>query len=148
MTERASAAGGTRPVGEGLFEPADVPDGLPYLIGSRCEMCGETVFPGMRDCPACVTRDSMRPARLRGSGTVHQFVVAQRGPSGFAVPYIQAYVRLDAGPIVYSMISGCSPEEDALKYGQRVEMSIVPVRRDGDVEVMGWKFHPVAESDG
>lgn len=132
-----------RPVGEGLFAPADHAGELPWLLGSRCQGCGELVFPAMQDCPACVSHNSMIGHRLRGRGRVDRFVVARHGPQGFVTPYIQAFVQLDDGPLVYSLIDGCEPHEDALHAGQTVEMSITPVRRDGEVELIGWKFHPV-----
>lgn len=137
-----------RVVAPGLFEPADTPDGLPWLLGSGCSKCGEKVFPAMHDCPACVSRDSMQPVRLRGRGRIDRYVVAQRGPSGFRAPYIQAFVRLDDGPTVYSIIDGCPVRDDALAAGQVVEMRIAPVRADGAEEVIGWTFHPVEVANG
>ena len=62
-------------------------------------------------------------------------------------PYIQAFVQLDDGPLVYSLIDGCEPRDDALEAGQIVEMSITTVRRDGDIDVIGWKFHPLDARD-
>ncbi len=137
----------TRAVGEGLFAAADNEHGLPWLLGSRCQRCGEVVFPAMQDCPACVSHNSMTGHRLRGAGRIDRFVVAHHGPRGFATPYIQAFVELDDGPLVYSLIDGCEARDDALVAGQRVEMSIVPVSRDGEVDVIGWKFHPLATKD-
>lgn len=137
----------TRAVGEGLFAPGDHAGELPWLLGSRCQRCGELVFPAMQDCPACVSHNSMVSHRLRGRGRIDRFVVARHGPRGFATPYIQAFVQLDDGPLVYSLIDGCEPLEDALAAGQRVEMSIALVRRDGEVELIGWKFHPVDAGD-
>lgn len=127
----------TRPIGEGLFAPAERSGDLPWLLGSRCQRCAEVVFPAMQDCPACVSHNSMLGYRLRGRGRIDRFVVARHGPQGFTPPYIQAFVQLDDGPLVYSLIDGCEPREDALQAGQTVEMSIAPVRRDGEVELIG-----------
>jgi uncharacterized OB-fold protein len=146
MTE--AAADGASPdalvVGEGLFEAPTTPGGHPSLLGCRCELCGEVVFPRMQDCPACVSYGSMRPVRLRGEGTVRDFIVTRRGPEGFPVPYIQANVQLADGPLIYSMIDGCAAEDDALVEGQEVVMTIEPVRWEGDRPVIGWKFRPKA----
>lgn len=129
-------------VGEGLFEAGARPDDRPVLLGSQCERCGEVVFPRMRDCPACMTFETMRDFRLRGEGVVRDFIVAHRGPSGFAVPYIQAYVRLVDGPTIYSMLEGFPPTEDGVTIGQEVEMTIVPMRHEDGVPIVGWKFRP------
>lgn len=131
---------GFRYVGQGLFEEED---GVAYLLGCVCVHCGEVVFPFMRDCPRCVTADTMRPKRLLGAGVITDFVVAHRGASGFRVPYIQSYVLLDDGPLVYSMIDA-PPSEDAIAVGERVTMKIQAIREDEGVQVVGWIFRPVA----
>jgi hypothetical protein len=70
-------------------------------------------------------------------------VVSERGPSGFSVPYIQAYVRLVDGPVVFTTIGGIDPLEGAsLRAGDELIMSIEPIRRIGDTEIVGWKFRP------
>jgi uncharacterized OB-fold protein len=132
----------SRVVAPGLFDPGR--DGEPpALLGSRCKLCGEVLFPATPDCPACTTYASMEPFRLRGEGVLRDFIVVHRGPKGFAVPYVQGYITLDDGPIVYSMIDA-PPEEDALVLGERVVMTIAPLRHDEDgVAVLGWKFRPV-----
>lgn len=132
--------GGFRLIGKGLFEEQD---GVAYLLGCVCVDCGEVVFPFMRDCPRCVTPDTMRPKRLTGAGVITDFVVAHRGATGFRVPYIQSYVLLDDGPIIYSMIDA-PPSEDAIAVGERVTMSIQAIREEEGVEVVGWIFRPVA----
>jgi hypothetical protein len=127
-----------RIVAEGLFEAGDPPT----LVGARCELCHEVLFPPMRDCPACLSFDSMRPFSLRGEGTLRDYIVVHRGPSGFAVPYVQGYIDLADGPIVYSMIDA-PPHEDALELGQPMVMEIGTLRYDDDgASVVGWKFRP------
>jgi len=132
----------TRTVGDRLFAEPAAEGEPPALLGSRCELCGEVVFPEMADCPNCLTFASMRPFRLRGEGVITDFILARRGPTGFAVPYLQAYVRLVDGPTVYTMLEGFPPEEDAVTLGQEVEMTITPVRHDDGEPVVGWKFRP------
>jgi uncharacterized OB-fold protein len=133
----------TRVVAAGLFEPGR--DGQPpVLLGSRCELCGEVLFPATPDCPACLSYASMRPFRLRGEGTLRDFIVVHRGPSGFAVPYVQGYIDLADGPIVYSMID-VPPDEDALRLDQEMVMEIATIREEDGVPVVGWKFRPREE---
>jgi uncharacterized protein len=129
-------------VGEGLFDPGSPPNIPPTLRGSRCAQCGEVVFPRMRDCPRCMTYESMRDAQLRGEGVVHDFIVTQRGPTGFAVPYIQAYIRLIDGPVIYSMLDGFEAADDGVSIGDEVEMTIAPLRVQDGNPVVGWKFRP------
>lgn len=113
-----------------------------YLCGSECRLCGEIVVPPMLDCPKCMTFASMHPTRVPGRAIVRDFVVAHRGGSGFAVPYIQAYVQLDAGPVIYTMID-VPVAEDAVTPGDPVRMHLATIRHDDDgVAVIGWKFAP------
>lgn len=133
--------GERRPIAEDLFDwpPREEP---PTLFGSRCRTCGETVFPALRDCPLCGTPDAMKSRRLGGSGTLCDFVVAERGPEGFAVPYIQAYVRLGDGPVVYTLLTGVDAQEPDVRVGDRMTMVFDDISADGQRTVVGWKFRP------
>ena len=131
-----------RAVADAMFEPADGESDTPVLLGSKCVSCGEVVFPRLLDCPACFSFGTMRPVRVRGRGHLRDFVVAYRGPAGFDVPYIQAYVKLMEGPVIFTTIAGVN-DAGELALGQEMVMSIEIVRSDGEVDVMGWKFRPV-----
>lgn len=131
----------SRPVAAGMFETNNEPPGTPVLLGSKCSSCGEVVFPSLLDCPACVSFGTMRPQHLNGRGTLRDFVVAYRGPAGFDVPYIQAYVQLVDGPVIFTTVSGVNDASE-LTIGQEMSMSIEKVRSDGDIDVLGWKFQP------
>jgi uncharacterized OB-fold protein len=119
----------TRLVGTGLFEEEN---GIAYLLGCVCSDCGEVVFPFMQDCPRCMTFGTMRPKRLAGTGVIRDFVIAQRGATGFRVPY--------------SMIDAPA-SEDTISAGDRVTMRVQQVRQEDGVAVIGWMFHP-SEQDG
>jgi uncharacterized OB-fold protein len=84
----------------------------------------------------------MGPYRLAGHGILTDYVIAHRGPEGFAVPYIQAYIHLDDGPRIYSMLAGVEPSEPTPQLGVAMRMVITPIRRDGRVDLVGWKFVP------
>jgi uncharacterized OB-fold protein len=87
----------------------------------------------------------MRPVDIPGVGVIRDFVVTERGPEGFAVPYLQAFVTLDAGPTVYSMLTGVEPSEGAVSVGDRVTMVVDTFRVEGNQRFVGWKFQPEAE---
>lgn len=133
----------SRPVASGLFEAGADESDAPALLGSRCSNCGEVVFPRMSDCPNCVNHNTMEPYRLRGHGHLRDFVVAHRGPTGMAVPYVQAYVKLDDGPVIYTNLDGVEPDESRIEAGIEVEMRIGVVKSVDGVDFLGWTFHPV-----
>jgi uncharacterized OB-fold protein len=109
------------------------------LHGARCRRCQEVLFPAMSDCPLCLEPDVMEEYEIAGHGTIRDSVIAERGPSGFEVPYVQAWVRLDAGPAVFSIIETDEPRKFAAGPGTAATM----VRRHfgpGDAGFAGWKF--------
>lgn len=123
------------------FVDNSVGDGPPSLRGARCAHCDEVVFPATRDCPLCLTTDSMRAHLLRGHGVLRDYTVAERGPTGFDVPYVQAWVKLDDGPVVFSPIAVPDPADAGLAIGQAVTMSVGPVGSPRS-DLPGWRFSP------
>jgi uncharacterized OB-fold protein len=106
------------------------------LAGSRCRDCGEVVFPALLDCPLCVRSDVMEPYVLAGHGVVRDFVVAERGPAGFAVPYVQSWVRLDDGPVIFSIIDCDDPRAFTGPRGRPV--TLIPASF-ADGSFIGWR---------
>ena len=66
-----------------------------------------------------------------------------RGPAGFHIPYVQAYVKLDDGPVIYGNVIGVSPDDSRLQPGTEVEMEIGVVKTLDEVDWIGWSFRPV-----
>jgi len=127
------------------FDPAG---GRPYLVGSRCRLCGYTAFPPRAACPACINKESMQEVSLGSRGAVDTFSVLRVPAPGFEAPYVVAYVRMPAGGRVFSLITGCEPSEGALAIGAEVELVIEKIREDGQGnEVRGYKFRPVAAAE-
>jgi uncharacterized OB-fold protein len=125
---------------EGLVEASD--EGLLFR-GSRCRTCGETVFPAMLDCPLCAEADAMEPRSIVGRGTVRRAILAERGPAGFPVPYVQSYVQLHDGPVVYSTLDISPTEVDGI-VGAEVVATMAPVNTSEGRVNHGWKFRRVS----
>jgi uncharacterized OB-fold protein len=117
---------------------------VPSFHGSRCTECGEVVFPEMRDCPNCAMADVMLPVRIKGEGTIRDFIAVQRGPQNFHVPYVQAYVQLDDGPVVYCSLLEMEPSVVPLTRGEHVQLQLAVIPAGGDEEVIGWAIRPGA----
>jgi len=119
-------------------------DEKPYLIGSKCKICGYVAFPKKVVCPVCLTKESMEEIELSGKGKIDTFSVLHVGAPGFAVPYVVAYVVLQEGSKVFSMIEGCEPSEKSLEVGTDVELVVGKIRDDEQGnEVIGYKFKPI-----
>lgn len=133
---------GTTPIGQGLFILPKAPDCGPSLIGSQCSPCGYIAFPRRPVCPACLSRH-VAEARIGQRARLESFAVARQAPPGFSAPYIQALVRLEEGPVVFTMVTGCEPLDDGLTIGQPMELVIEPIRQDDHGNrVLAWKYRP------
>ncbi len=134
------------PIQEGLFEEAASGDKRPFLIGNKCKECGLTAFPKTPVCPRCMKQGTMEEERFEGKGTLDSFSIVQAALPGFKAPSIQAYINIENGPKIWSLITGCEPTEDALHLGMDMEMVIAKVREDEEGnEIMSYQFKPAGK---
>jgi uncharacterized OB-fold protein len=132
------------PIEEGLFHvPASAED-KPYLIGSKCRDCNTVTFPKRAVCPRCVKRGTMTEHHISGKGRLNTFSIVNAALPGFKAPSIQAYVDLDEGPRIWSLISGIAPDPEALRIGMDLELVVEKVREDREGnEYISYQFRPV-----
>ncbi len=134
------------PLKEGLFHVPGSSGEKPYLIGSRCRVCGYICFPAKSVCVRCRRDDTMEEIKLGPYGNLETFTVMRVGTPDFAAPYIMGYVRTKEGAPVFSLITGCEIKDDALEIGTEMELVIEKIRTDSrGNNLLGWKFRPVAE---
>lgn len=135
-------------IGENLFTIPALTNEKPKLIGSKCQDCGETVFPAKKRCPNC-SSDNIEQALLGPRGTLYSFtVVYQSPPVGYRgpVPYGIVKVEMPDG----LRITGYSPESnpDNLTPGREMELSVEKLFLDENGnEVTGFIFKPVLNGD-
>ena len=131
------------PIKEGLFHIPESESDEPYLVGSRCSVCGYTSFPKKEVCVRCLRDDTMEEATFGPDATLDSFAVMQVAPPGFTPPYVQGYVKLKEGPKVFTLITGCEPKDDALVLGEEMELVVDKIKEDDKGnELIGWKFRP------
>jgi uncharacterized protein len=96
-----------------------------FLI-KRCEDCDGAHWYPRAICPFC---GSGRTAWVDGSGRgeIYSFSVMRRADP----PYAIAYVTLEEGPTMMTNIVDC--DLDAIRIGQRVEVSFKQTEEDGAV---------------
>lgn len=127
-----------------LFHAPAFEGDTPYLIGTRCTLCGYTSFPPKQICIKCRRDNTMTEVKLGPKGKLETFAVMQVGTTDFPAPYTIGFVRLEQGPSVFSLITGCKPTDDSLVIGQDMILVIDKIRTDKDgFEVVGWKFKPL-----
>ena len=131
------------PIKEGLFHIPETSGDQPYLIGSKCRICGYVSFPKREACVKCRALGTTEEIKLEMYGTLQTFTVMQVGPPDFPPPYLMGYVKLDEGPVVFTLLTGCEVRDDALHIGQKMELVIDKVKQDNQGnEIIGWKFKP------
>ena len=132
------------PIEEGLFTIPASSNEEAFLIGVRCSQCGLAAFPQTPTCPRCAKPDTMETAHLKGKGTLDSFSIVNAALPGFKAPSIQAYIILEDGPKIWSLVTGCEPREDALKTGMDMELVIAKVREDKEGnEIISYQFKPI-----
>jgi len=129
------------PVRENLFTIPKSPEEKPRLIGSKCNHCGEVVFPRMTICPNC--GDANVEEKLIGPrGKLYSFtVIYQPAPIGYKgpVPYGVVKVEMPEG----LRVTGYATINDPTKFhiGMEMELIIDKIFTDGH-DVTGFKFKP------
>lgn len=122
----------------------------PRLIGSRCDECGNHMFPQQGSCPRC-TSTSTSPVELETGGTLWTWTVqgyppkappykGDADPKTFQ-PFGVGYVELPGQVKVETRLTLADP--DQLEIGMPMELTLVPLytNDDGD-EVMTFAFAP------
>lgn len=132
------------PIGEGLFYIPSLPEEKPYLIGSKCKVCGTVTFPKRSICPRCIKPDTMERYNIYGRGKLYTFSIVNAALPGFKSPSIQAYIDLEEGPRIWSIITDVEPSEKVLRIGMDVELTLVKIKEDaGGNEILTYQFRPV-----
>lgn len=117
--------------------PVVTPETAPFWAGAaegefllnRCESCDLTYYYPRAHCPDCLS-DRVSWIEASGAGEVYTYTVTsnvERWPDE-ALPVVSAYVELEEGPRVLSVILECDPDEIAV--GTPVEVTFVPTERD------------------
>jgi uncharacterized protein len=134
------------PIEEGLFYVPSSSDERPYLVGSKCNECGNVTFPKRSVCPRCVKPGTMEEYHIYGKGKLNTFSIVNAALPGFKAPSIQAYVDLADGPRIWSLITGIDPDDTSLRIGMELELVVEKVRNDAQGnELMSYQFRPARE---
>lgn len=112
------------------------------LIGTRCENCGENLFPPRRICPNCRRAGKIKEFKFSGKGKIFSYTVIYAAPEGFEYekPYVMAIIKLEEGPFITAQVVDCHLEE--VKIGKPVKAVFRKIRvssKSGSIRY-GYKF--------
>ena len=110
--------------------PRPTPETMPFWEGcadaelrlQHCKSCAHIQFPPRKLCSGCFSED-VEWHKASGHGTVRSWsLVVMPGAPGFAeeVPFLSAFIALDEGPTMLSVIRNCTPDE--VDFGMRVQV--------------------------
>jgi uncharacterized OB-fold protein len=132
----------------GIASPAD-PAQAPALVGAKCDGCGAVVFPKMPVCPSCGGNGAMRDIEMGRKGRLYSHTIARFAPKGFKAPYFQAFIDLDEGPRIFSLIGAeCPVEDGVLEDGMEMRLVIEPLADTPEnKDILSYKYLP-AKANG
>ena len=92
----------------------------------------------------------MRDVEIGRRGRLFSHTIARFAPKGFTAPFFQAFIDLDEGPRIFSLIGAQCPVEDGV-LEDGIEMTLVvepladtPENRD----VLTYKYVPAKGNNG
>jgi uncharacterized OB-fold protein len=127
----------------GIAAPSD-PAQPPALVGAKCEACGAVVFPKMPVCPSCGRNGAMREVLIGRKGRLYSHTIARFAPKGFTAPYFQAFIDLEEGPRIFSLIGAeCPVEDGVLEDGMEMRLVIEPLADTPEnKDILSYKYVP------
>ena len=131
----------TKLLREGLFRSA--PDG-PTLLAGNCARCGRTAFPTTERCLEC-GHVGVDVVELGAEGKLLCATVVHMPNGPYTPGHRVGYVVMPHGIRVFSQI-GASGE--ALPPGTPMRLEIVPLWREDDHEVLGYRFIQSTNKEG
>jgi uncharacterized OB-fold protein len=126
------------PIREGLFvEEAN----QAYLMGNRCEDCGQVFFPSRPFCSHCSSR-KMEAIKLGNRGKLYSFTTSHMPSTHFVPPYIVGWIDLMEGIRIFSPLKKTEGQE--LQIGMEMELVIDELWQDGNKRVVGYRYRPLS----
>lgn len=129
--------------------PSD-PAQSPALRGAKCGTCGTVVFPKMPVCPACGRNGTMRDVEIGRKGRLYSHTIARFAPKGFKAPFFQAFIDLDEGPRIFSLIGAqCPVEAGVLEDGMEMRLVVEPLADTPEnKDILSYKYVPAKGGNG
>jgi len=107
--------------------------GRDQLVLQKCTTCGLVQHRPRGVCAHCLDSRGLEHFVASGRGLIYSYTVTEQNQAkGFveACPYIMAYVTLDEGPRLLTVIVDCEP--DAVAIGMPVAAGFASQERDDD----------------
>ena len=131
------------PIRENLFHLPKSQGEEPRLISTKCEVCGEILFPRQDRCSKC-GEEKMKEITLSRRGKIWSWTKINYPGPGYTgkVPYGVVQVQLPENIVIDGVVF--QSDLDELKIGKEIELVVEKIydNEEGD-EVMGYGFRVV-----
>lgn len=124
------------PFREGLFVEES---NKVFLVGNRCETCGQIFFPSRPFCFDCFS-DRMEPIKLGKKGKLYSYTTSYMPSLHFEPPYTVGWIELAEGIRIFAPIKVGGGQK--LEMGMDVELIIDELWQEEDKSIVGYKFKP------
>ncbi len=125
------------PLREGLFvQEAN----RAYLIGNRCEKCGQVFFPSRAFCFQC-SGAKMETIKLGSRGTLYSFTTSHMPSTHFLPPYTVGWIDLAEGIRILAPLKKTEGQE--LRIGMEMGLVIDELWQEGNRRIVGYKYQPL-----
>ncbi len=86
----------------------------------------------------------MRDIEIGRRGRLYSHTIARFAPKGFNAPYFHAFIDLDEGPRIFSLIGAeCPVEDGVLDDGMEMQLVIEPLADTPEnKEILSYKYVP------
>lgn len=127
----------TVPIREGVL--TEGPDGG-RLLANRCKSCGQVFFPNVDFCFSCFGED-MEDIVLGRRGKLYTYTIGYMASMHFQPPYAIGYVDMPEGVRIFAPLK--MMEGKPFKVGMEMEVVIEELWREGEKQVIGYRFRPL-----
>lgn len=125
------------PFREGLFKKES---NKSFLIGNRCEICGQIFFPSKPFCFNCFNK-KMQTIKFVPKGKLYSFTTVYMSSVHFEAPYTVGWIDLTEGVRIFTPIK--VSEGQSLEIDMEMELVIDELWQEEEKSVVGYKFSPV-----
>jgi len=136
MNERGTMKTEAVPFREGLFV---VEDNRAFLLGNKCEACGQIYFPSRPFCFECLG-ERLEATRFGAQGTLYSFTVSYMPSAHFTPPYTAGWIDAAEGIRIFAPVR--VKEGEPLDIGMRMELVIDELWQEGERSVVGYLYRP------
>lgn len=92
----------------------------------------------------------MQDVEIGRKGRLFSHTIARFAPKGFKAPFFQAFIDLDEGPRIFSLIGAeCAVEDGVLEDGMEMRIVVEPLADTPESkEILSYKYVPARGDNG